>query len=383
MRDGFRIWDTDTHTRPSAETLEPFFDATLQARMGELKQYKRLIERPVEGMLVGNHSYSFEERIPFARVLGTAGPEKGARRPGTNYMGRRYASSGAIDNNAEARIRDMDEEGVDVQVLNADMPKPDSLNDAELEIGFMRAYNRYLDDHCGKYPHRLKALLPIIPTVIEACVEEIERWGHSPWMAGIGVQMRNDTPLDHPNMEPIWKAANERGLAVIFHSSFAGSPYFPGVNDLWDNAFMARAAAHPWGAMRAVASFIGSGVLERYESLRFGILESGCGWLPFWSRRLDDQFAYLSRSVPEMKLKISEHMMGGRFFSSIEMSEGQDMIEMVIDFMGEGVLMYASDYPHHECRFPESTDYFLGWTLSDELKRRLLWENPVGLYGEP
>ena len=34
---------------------------------------------------------------------------------------------------------------------------------------------------------------------------------------------------------------------------------------------------------------------------------------------------------------------GGRFFSSIEMAEGEDMIQMVVDFLGRGVLMYASD----------------------------------------
>ena len=111
-------------------------------------------------------------------------------------------------------------------------------------------------------------------------------------------------------------------------------------------------------------------------------MESGCGWLPFWARRLDDQVEYVG-SVPELKRKISEQMEGGRFFSSIEMSEGQDMIEMVTDFMGKGVLMYASDYPHFECRFPGSVEFFMKWTLSDDMRRTMFWENPVRFYGEP
>jgi predicted TIM-barrel fold metal-dependent hydrolase len=74
--------------------------------------------------------------------------------------------------------------------------------------------------------------------------------------------------------------------------------------------------------------------------------------------------------------------MGGRFFSSIEMSEGQDMIEMVAKFLGDGVLMYASDYPHFECRFPNSVDYFMNWTLDETLRRKLLWDNPVRFYGK-
>jgi len=51
--------------------------------------------------------------------------------------------------------------------------------------------------------------------------------------------------------------------------------------------------------------------------------------------------------------------------------------------MGEDILMYASDYPHFECRFPNSVDYFVNWKLGDELRRKMLWENPVRFYGEP
>ena len=382
MKDGFNIWDTDTHTRPSVETLEQYFDTKLRVRLPELDQHKRVNKRDVEGMVVGNHSYSFGERIPYARFLGKASPEPGLYRPNSKFMGSRHATTGAIDGNPDARIRDMDEEGVDVQFLIGGASSSGPMNDHELEVGIMRAYNRYLNDFCGKYPHRLKAALPVVPTAIKECTDEIKRWGQASWMVGVLPQSRNDIPLDHPDLDPIWKAVDELGLAVVYHSHYAGPPYFPGYLDLWNNAFLARSAAHPWGAMRAVGSFIGSGIMEQYKSLRFGILESGCGWLPFWSRRLNDQAEYVG-GVPELKYKISEHMAGGRFFSSIEMSEGQDMIEMVINFLGPDVLMYASDYPHFECRFPNSVKHFLNWDLSDELRRRLFWKDPVKFYGEP
>ena len=34
---------------------------------------------------------------------------------------------------------------------------------------------------------------------------------------------------------------------------------------------------------------IGSGVMDRYPSLRVGTLEAGHGWLPFWMARLDNR----------------------------------------------------------------------------------------------
>ena len=45
--------------------------------------------------------------------------------------------------------------------------------------------------------------------------------------------------------------------------------------------------------MRAVAAFFGAGILDRFPNIRFGILESGFGWLPFWARRMDDQAVYM------------------------------------------------------------------------------------------
>jgi hypothetical protein len=40
--------------------------------------------------------------------------------------------------------------------------------------------------------------------------------------------------------------------------------------------------------IRNMASIIGSGVMDRYPSLRVGTLEAGHGWLPLWMARLDE-----------------------------------------------------------------------------------------------
>ncbi len=72
----------------------------------------------------------------------------------------------------------------------------------------------------------------------------------------------------------------------------------------------------------------------------------------------------------------SWNLTSGRFFSSIEMHEGEDMFNCVTGFAGDDVLMYASDYPHSECHFPNSVDYILGWSsLKLETRQKLLWDN--------
>jgi hypothetical protein len=200
MKNGFKIFDTDTHVRPSLETLEPYYDANVRASLPELEPHKRENRRDVEGMVVGRHSYSLGERVAYSRLLGKAEPEPGHFAPRSKYMGTRHATKGAIDDDAGARLLDMDEEGVDVQFLIGGAANTHSLNNHELNVGFMRAYNRYLHDFCGKAPHRLKAAPPVALDAVDECVKEIRRWGKEPWMVGILPQSRNDIPLDHPVM---------------------------------------------------------------------------------------------------------------------------------------------------------------------------------------
>jgi len=43
--------------------------------------------------------------------------------------------------------------------------------------------------------------------------------------------------------------------------------------------------------------------------------------------------------------------------------------------------MFATDYPHSESWFPKSVDAVMGWTsLSEPVRRKLLWENAVRCY---
>jgi len=45
--------------------------------------------------------------------------------------------------------------------------------------------------------------------------------------------------------------------------------------------------------------------------------------------------------------------------------------------------MYASDYPHSECQFPESIDNILAWTsLKQDTRKKLLWDNASRFFKE-
>jgi predicted TIM-barrel fold metal-dependent hydrolase len=61
------------------------------------------------------------------------------------------------------------------------------------------------------------------------------------------------------------------------------------------------------------------------------------------------------------------------------------MAKIVIDLLGDHILMFGSDYPHAESRFPESADRVLKWQneIGAEAMRKMMWENAVRFFGEP
>lgn len=387
MRSGLRVYDSDTHISPSAETLERHLDRALRERIPDLQRYLAPIRIGLAGEVRQEpyrHSYRFGDALGWAgdapRMLGEAAPREGAHRRFQKFMGTRFPTEGGADDSPGARLRDMDEEGVDVCMMVP--PGANAHQDPEVEMGFIRATHRYLDNFCAASPHRLKSLIVASARCVDESVQEIRRWARSDWVAGVQPYFPMDYPLDHPDMHPIWAAAAEENLTIVHHS-FGASGY-PGYRDLWQNPFLGRTASHPWAAMRAVTAFLGSGIMDRYPDLRFAILESGFGWLPFWARRMDDQIVYMGTAAEGLKHTPSEYMMSGRFFSSILLHEGEDMVKMVSDLLGDTLLMFSSDYPHAESRFPDSVDKFLEWRdLGATLTQQLLWDNPVHCFGEP
>lgn len=385
MKNGFKVFDTDTHMRPSAESIAPYLAPIVRERIPDLEDRRVEIKVGMAGEVRQapyRHWYRFGHGEGWGsgtpRRLGDAEPKK-EKREFQTFMGSRFPTEGGGDYDVEARIRDMDEEGTDVHFIVHSGGS--GHKDPVLEMEFIKAQHRYLNDFCGAYPHRLKTCLTVTPRSIDESVAEIRRWGREPWAVSIFPQFPLDYPIDHPDMNPIWTAAAEEGLAVIHHS---GSSGYPGYRDLWDNPFLGRLAGHPWGAMRAVAAFIGGGIMDRFPTMRFGILECGFGWLPFWARRMDDQAVYMGYVAEGLEYQLSEYITGGRFFAGIVLHEGGEMVKMVDDLMGDHILTFGSDYPHSESRFPESVEGVLDWdVLTPERKRKLLWDNPVAFFGEP
>jgi len=374
-RNGFRVFDADTHVGPAAEILDKYLSDSERRKLVPWEAYKWTDPQ------IGNVMY-IRGRRKYLRRLGAAKPEED--KPKTSRF------SGALknervplsDNDPAERIRDMDIEGVDVALM-----LPSSWfgtftvgDDVELESAMYRAYHRWMADYCGAYPQRLKGVLAVCVRDLKEGLKEIERCSKEDWPLAALVYAPTGYPLDHPDLEPLWAACQHHDFSVVLHPFTTTPPYAAGGLDVYDNHWILRCTSQTWSAMRDTAALLGAGVMDRYPNLRLAPLEAGHSWLPFWMARMDEFSRSHAKGLPPLKKKPSEYVLSGRYFQSIEMSEGEKLTKSMIDLLGEDLLMYASDFPHLESWFPESVDTVMAWDLPERAKRKLFWDNAVKYY---
>jgi predicted TIM-barrel fold metal-dependent hydrolase len=278
--------------------------------------------------------------------------------------------------NVEGRLADMDREGRDIDLI---IPGTFSTAASALDIGLgtelYAAYHRYMADYCSENPDRLKATILAHGGDPEGSARELKKLASEKWVAAVTVILPEGLPLDDPSLDPIWRVMDDNDLPILHHSFFYEPPYFPGYRDIWGHIAIARSAAHIWGAQRLVAYALMSGLFDEFPNLRIGFAECSTGWLGSWLVRLEGQANYLSKSLPTIKYKAREYAQMGRVFCGIEPYEGEETARSLMEIVGDGTMMYQSDYPHDQCLFPDTPDVVLSWNLSDETKRKILSEN--------
>jgi len=86
-------------------------------------------------------------------------------------------------------------------------------------------------------------------------------------------------------------------------------------------------------------------------------IEASVAEIKHW---MEDQAHDMGCVAENLQHTMLEYTMNGRFFASIVLHEGGKMVQMVSDYLGDHLLMFSTDYPHPESRFPSSVALALG-----------------------
>ncbi|MFT4065540.1 amidohydrolase family protein [Paraburkholderia sp.] len=370
MKNGYRVIDMDTHVNPSFDTLVKYMDPSFKARIEELDPYLR-----VQDYGSGKFTTITVAPYPYDRFPGEAPQSENTQLTagGRGALEKRVTKRsshhridpqpGVQDEDASARLGDMDMEGRDVDLLipGTWCTAVSGVKDVTLIEGLYRAYHNYIAEYCAQAPDRLKSMV-LIPGADPAwAVEEVRRLKKEKWVSSVWPLLPPDMPVDHPCLNPLWDEMNDAHLPIIFHSFFYEPPYFPGYRDVWGNAAVARTAAHPWAAARFLSYLIVGQIFDRYPNINAAASEVGHGWLPHWVTRLGEMVNYVGGATPQTKYEPIDYVRMGRFRVGAEPFEGPEITKFCVEMLGEDALMHQSDYPHGESHFPDTVEMVMEW----------------------
>jgi len=281
----------------------------------------------------------------------------------------------------EPRMKDMDDEGIDVAVLFPPGSGEEwALGDADFSIALCRTLNDARAEYASFAPARLKlvAKLPMIEP--SAAAEELERCVREHGFVGLVTATHiRDKNLDDPCFDPVWETAQRLNVAVCTHGGGQAPGQTPLMVDRFDTRLSIHAMTHPLGAMQAVLHFTVGGIWARFPELRVGFMEAGVGWLPFWLERLDEHWELMPDQAPLIDRAPSSYFEGRGFLTT---EPDEKMIPYVFNAVGADIVCFSSDYCHWDCAFPNSVKILQERDdLPEDIKVPLFATNAAKLYG--
>ncbi len=279
------------------------------------------------------------------------------------------------------RIKDLDRDGVDAEVIYGILGAAGRLGDRDAANEMLRIYNDWLKDFCSHYPDRHIGLACLPYGDIDAAVAEVHRVAKRGGLRGLELSCSWDMePMWHPMWEPLWKAVNDVQLPLHFHT-FPNVPpdtiaKHPG--RVGRSVFFTIVSGFQMNLVNILAAVIAANVLERYPNIRIAFGESGCGWIPYALDRMDfeweDRFTDLG-----LKMKPSDY-----WRRQCKATFQYDRVgAKLIDDMGAESLMWGSDYPHGDGVWPHSDQYIKEQfkDVSPEVTRMITCTNAAKFYG--
>lgn len=288
-----------------------------------------------------------------------------------------YGKLGMNIHDVPTRLRDMDKEGIDLSVLFptggfavTELPEKD------YAAAFCRGYNNWVASVCKESP-RLRGVGLAPFQDVPAAVTEINRAITKLGLVGITVgSFGMKEHLGTPTFWPIYEELQRLNAPLLIHNSRQG----PAGEIRFDTFLFRHTIGRPFETLLDCAALMYGGVPEKFPKLRVAFLECGCGWVPYWMDRMDEEYEKRESEAPLLKAKPSEYMIRGNWFYATEPEEST--LPYVLERVGEDVILFASDYPHWDGNFPYMVSTMRGRKdISDKVKQKILCDNAKRLYG--
>ena len=254
-----------------------------------------------------------------------------------------------------------------------------TLPNIEYAVAVSHAYNRWLTAEWLGTSGMYGAVLACPQDPIDSAAA-IRHYGKHDKMVAVFLPTAGVNPLwGHRKYDPIFEAAQEMDLAVVFHSVTLVFPVFPCEMEQFENHFARQVLGHSFAMMANLTSLMHTGVPARYPRLRVVFTEAGIGWAPYMTWRMDKYHREFRRSVPVLERPPSEYIRERMWFATqpIEEPENPQHMAEVIEQVGVDRVVFASDWPHHDFDHPKA---LLTLPVSAEVKAKIMGENALAAF---
>ena len=238
----------------------------------------------------------------------------------------------------EARIRDLDAAGLDIQLLTVTLPGPETL-ERDIGVYWAKRCNDYLQDAAQKYPGRFYHMASLPYQDVDAACEELERCKK---MGAVGIQMFSNINGEAPFLEkfhPIYELADKYDMPLLLH------PTLPLTAPVMD---MMKLPYQLWGytldTSMAVMSMIFQGVLAKYPKLTLIHCHLG-GTVPYFVRRIQDAYKGYGKEWG-IELKEPPDITYQKRVYPDTTSFYSPAMKCCLEWMGPDHLMMGTDYAH-------------------------------------
>jgi hypothetical protein len=250
----------------------------------------------------------------------------------------------------------------------------------EMEIELCWAYNRWLTEKAlAEADGRFYSMLCMPFSDPDEALRHVETFGDRKHVTGFMITSVRSLPAHHNAYMKVYRAMEERGLALCFHSAInMGEPVFKSLNRFAS----VHALGFPFYNILHLTNWVTNGMGERFPKMPVIWIEGGLAWLPFLMQRLDHEFMLRSSEYPLLKKKPGDYMRD-MFYASQPMERvDAEALECTFRMINaETQLMYASDYPHWDFDLP-STVWDLPF-LSEKGKHNILGGTAARLFRLP
>jgi len=301
-----------------------------------------------------------------------------------------------------ARLAHMDKDKVHAQVLYPNVGGFGSqafikLNDADLQLQCVRAYNDFLVDFCAADTNRLLAMTALPFWDLEETLKEVRRCvdlGHRGLVLPSQPQAFGMPGLADKSWDPLWALAQEAGMPINFHIASDGDytmdEVFSDPANMGQRTQFAFVSSTAFVAnAKCIGDVIFGGVCHRFPKLNFVSVESCVSWIPNLLETMDWQWhnSRVKLEHPEFDLLPSEYFRR-QIYSCFWFEQGPSF-EAALELYPDN-MMWETDFPHPTSMSPGPATLAVApsqyatealQNVSADIAKKVLHSNAARVYG--